>query len=134
MLSSSVRTNQRDWDKFLSLVTMAYRSTPQESTQVSPNMLMLGQKINLLVDLMIGCPNELQTITEHDYVSNLRERLEVAHDYARRHLQISANRQKKYHDIKMSSEPYQTGDFGWLFSPVKRVGVSPKLKKFWDGP
>ena len=34
MLSLYVKTNQRDWDKFVSLITMAYRSTPQESTQV----------------------------------------------------------------------------------------------------
>ena len=134
MLSLCVKTNQRDWDKFVPLVTMAYRSTPQESTQVSPNMLLFGHEINLPVDLMVGCPNESETLSEHDYVSDLRERLEIAHDYARRHLQSSANRQKKYYDIKMSGEPYQTGDFVWLYTPVKKVGVSPKLQKFWDGP
>ena len=36
MLSLYVKTNQRDWDKFVPLVTMAYRSTPQESTHVTP--------------------------------------------------------------------------------------------------
>ena len=105
MLSLYVKTNQIDWDKFVPLVTMAYRST-QESTQVSPNMLMIGREINLPVDLMVGCPNESETLSEHDYVSEVREHLEIAHDYARRHLQSSANRQKKYYDIKMSGEPY----------------------------
>ena len=76
----------RNCDKFVPLVTMAYRSTPQESTQVSPNMLMFGQEINLSVDLMVGYPNESETLSEHDYVSDLRERLEIAHDYAHRHL------------------------------------------------
>ena len=73
-------------------------------------MLMFGLEINLPVDLMVGCPNG----SEHDYISDLRECLEIAHDYARRHLQSSANRQKKYYDIKMSGEPYRTGDFVWL--------------------
>ena len=133
MLSLYVKTNQRDWDKLVPLVTMAYRSTPQESTQVSPNMLIFGRKINLPVDLMVGYPNESETLSEHDYVSDLRECLEIAHDYACRHLQSSANRQKKYYDIKMSGEPYQTGDFVWLYTPIKQVGVSPKLQIFWDG-
>ena len=34
----------------------------------------------------------------------------------------------------MSGEPYRTGDFVWLYTPIKKVGVSPKLQKFWDGP
>ena len=55
-------------------------------------MLMFGHEINLPVDLMVSCPNESETLSEHDYVSDLRERLEIAHDYARRHLQSSANR------------------------------------------
>ena len=95
---------------------------------------MFGREINLPVDLMVGCPNKSETLSEHDYVSDLRERLEIAHDYARRHFQCSANRQKKYYDIKMSGEPYRTGDFVWLYTPVKKVGVSPKLQIFGDGP
>ena len=129
-LSLYVKTNQRDWDKFVPLVTMAYRSTPQESTQVSPNILMFGCEISLPIDLMVGCSNESETLSEHDYVSDLREH----HDHARRHLQSSANKQKKYYDIEMSGEPYRTGDFVWLYTPIKKVGVSPKLQKFWDGP
>ena len=78
MLSLYLKTNQGDWDKFVPLVTMAYRSTPQESTQVNPNMLMFGCEINLPVDLMVGSPNESETLSEHDYVSDLRERLEIA--------------------------------------------------------
>ena len=36
--------------------------------------------------------------------------------------------------MTMSGEPYRTGDFVWLYTPIKKVGVSPKLQKFWDGP
>ena len=106
---------------------MAYRSTPEESIQVSRNMLMFEHEINLPVDLMVGCPNESETLSEHDYVSDLRVHLEIAHDYARRHLQSSANRQKKYYNIKMSGEPHRTGDFVWLYTS-KRLGISKTAK------
>jgi hypothetical protein len=56
MISMYVNTNQTDWDKYLSLLTMAYRSTPQESTNLTPNMLMLGKEINLPIDLIVGSP------------------------------------------------------------------------------
>ena len=128
------KSNQRDWDKIVPIVTIAYRSTPQESTQKSPNILMLGRENNLPVDLMVGSPSVEASMSELDYVNELRYRLEAAHDYARRHLQAGANRQKKYYDIKMSGDPYQVGEFVWLYTPLRKPTLSPKLQKHWHGP
>ena len=44
-------------------------------------MLMLGRENNLCVNL-IGSPNAEASISESDYVNELRYRLEAAHDYA----------------------------------------------------
>ena len=35
---------------------------------------------------------------------------------------------------KSSGKTFDTGDFVWLFCPRKKVGISPKLQRFWTGP
>ena len=56
MLSLFVEENQRDWDEYVAVLCMAYRASPQESTNVTPNMMMLGHEVNLPVDILYGRP------------------------------------------------------------------------------
>ena len=100
MLSMYVVEDQRDWDLRLPCLLMAYRGTPQESTQCSPNGLMLGRETELPIDLMYGTPKLVdETIDPRDreiyYIDMLRDRLEMAHAHARRSLQNSAVRQRE---------------------------------------
>ena len=136
MLSLYVADNQKDWDQYLQLMMMAYRATPQGSSQCSPNLLMLGREVELPIDLMIGRPpgDENSDHDESDYVIKLRQKLESAHEYARYHLQKSANRQKRNYDHRVQSDRLSVGDFVWLYSPAKRKGISPKLQCKWTGP
>ena len=139
MLSMYVAEDQRDWDLRLSCLLMAYRGTPQESTQCSPNVLMLGRETELPIDLMYGTPKLVdETIDPRDrdiyYVDMMRDRLEMAHAHARRSLQNSAVRQKRNYDHKVYESQFNRGDQVWLFTPGRKVGMSPKLQTFWDGP
>ena len=134
MLSKFVSESQRDWDAFVPLLTMAYRATPQSSTGVSPNMMMLGREVNLPLDIMYEKLPDHIVDQEVEYITSLKERMEKAHDYARTQLGKNANRQKKYYDIKSSGKTFDTGDLVWLFCPRKKVGISPKLQRFWTGP
>ena len=54
MLSKSVDENQKDWDLYLPLLMMAYRSSVQESTGFSSNEMMLGCEVLLPLYLVIG--------------------------------------------------------------------------------
>ena len=54
MLSKSVDENQKDWDPYLPLLMMAYRSSVHESTAFSSNEMMLGCEVLLPLDLIIG--------------------------------------------------------------------------------
>ena len=45
MLSKSVDENQKDWDLYLPLLMMAYRSSVHESTGFSLNEMMLGCEV-----------------------------------------------------------------------------------------
>ena len=51
-----VTKDQHDWDEHLPFLSMAYRATPQESTGLTPNFLMYGRELSMLVDVMIGPP------------------------------------------------------------------------------
>jgi len=56
MLASYVSSHQRDWDQFIPLLMMAYRSSIHESTGVTPCQMMFGRNVNLPIDLIYGKP------------------------------------------------------------------------------
>ena len=136
MLSLYVADNQLDWDQYLDCMMMAYRATPQGSSQCSPNMLMLGRETELPVDLMVGKPpcSENNATDEIEYVCKLREKLEDAHEYARYKLLQSAHRQKKNYDHRVDVNLLEVGEFVWLHTPNRKKGLSPKLQRQWVGP
>ena len=79
---------------------MAYRATPESSTGVSPNMMVLGREVNLPLDIVYKKLPDHSVDQEVEYISSLKERMEKAHDYARTQLDKNANRQKKYYDFQ----------------------------------
>lgn len=58
---------QRNWNAFLSIVMMAYRSSVQESIKVSPSSMMLGREISLLISIVLG---EMQHVAPRDLKSD----------------------------------------------------------------
>ena len=56
MLSKYIKANQRDWDEVLPFMLMAYRSSKQESTKHTPNVMFLGRETDLPVDLLYPPP------------------------------------------------------------------------------
>ena len=134
MLSMFVASNQKDWDQWLPALTCAYHATPQNSTMQSPNLMMFGRELSLPNDLMIGPPSDGGQIDVSDYISQLREKLEVAHQIAREKFNYSAQRQKKYYDNKVNEEPYSEGNFVWVHGIKRKKGLSPKLQRPWEGP
>jgi transposase InsO family protein len=134
MICTSVGENPNTWDQRLHLLTMAYRSTPHESTGFSPNFMVYGRELYMPLDVMMGQPESSEDQNELEYVQKLRERLEDAYEIAREHLQENANRQKRYYDVKAHEEPYATGDLVWTMNKVRKKGRCPKLQMKWVGP
>lgn len=66
MLSAFVAEHQKDWDEYLPLLMMVYRSAVHESTGYSACKMNFGREINLPLDLVIGKPEiEIENITNH---------------------------------------------------------------------
>ena len=77
MLSKHVDEDQKNWHVEIPYLMMAYRSSVNESTGLTPAMLMFGHEIRLPLDIVFGTsPGEDNEKTE--YASSLREKLETA--------------------------------------------------------
>ena len=61
------------------------------------------------VNVMLGRPEGSEEGDDLDYVWELREMLEDAYEVAREHLKPSADRQKRYYDVKANEQPYKVG-------------------------
>ena len=92
---------------------MAYRSWKQESTEHTPNIMFLGCKTDLPVDLL------------YEYVAKLKYRLKTVHEMSRNSHMEAGQKQK-------------LGDAVWLRSYAKSKGLSRnlsrKLQLHWEGP
>ncbi len=133
MLRAYVADNQNEWDLYLQVLMMAYRSSPHESTKVSPNEMIFGKEIRLPIDLVMGqCKQQAEEFSQ--YVVHLRDQFEDAHEKARDHLQTAAKRQKKNYDKNLHHLHYHIGDAVLLANTAKKVRVCYKTQRRWKGP
>jgi len=85
-LAKFIAENQKNWDQWIFMFLLAYRSSKHESTGVTPAELYLGRDLRLPLDLLRGNPPELQDQelqTVEEYIKNLKEKIEKVHTYVR---------------------------------------------------
>ncbi|KAL0202037.1 hypothetical protein M9458_000055, partial [Cirrhinus mrigala] len=126
-----------EWDLMVPYAVMAYRATKHSSTGFTPNMMLFGREITEPIDLVAGKPpNDTLTQSIPQYVVQMRERLELAHQVARDALGQSVECAKKQYDKRAARIRYKVGDAVWyLVKGTKRV--KNKIRKFlpnYDGP
>lgn len=126
--------HQRDWDRHVPLVLMAYRSAVQSSTCCTPSLLMLGREIRTPAQLAFGTPPDAEHPPGPEYARQLQDRLEKAHAFARDQLEKAGMRQKRNYDVRSKGRDFQAGDLVWVYTPKRKKGRSPKLDCHWDGP
>ncbi|VDI25057.1 Hypothetical predicted protein [Mytilus galloprovincialis] len=101
MISKYVRTDQRDWDRWIDFVAMAYNSTPHQSTEISPFRMIFGEEMRMPLDVILAeelCENGSELVSEHDHVMKLQDKLKTIHEIARVSLGTAAKRQKRQYD------------------------------------
>ena len=119
---------------------MAYRSSKQEATKKTQNLMFLGRETDLPVDLLYPPPpmeeesqNEI-IINYEDYVKELQAKMRTVHELARNSLLEASQRQKLVYDRRISKHTYKVGDAVWLHSYAKPKGLSRKLQLRSEGP
>ena len=137
MVKAYLCGEQRDWDLHLGCLAGAYRATPNESTKLSPNLLTIGREVRLPAELVFSSKNTCDglNITSYgEYVDKLRQKMQYAHEVARKHLSCSAKRSKEIYDTKISVNQYQVGDVVWLLQEARHVSECQKLVRIYEGP
>ena len=81
-----------------------------------------------------GRPAEGEVGDQHDYVAGLIEKLRRAHVVVFGRLGRAAARQKQVYDSHVKPVQYAPGDKVFMFHPIKKLGLSPKLQRLWTGP
>ena len=81
------------------------------------------------MDLLYTRPEEENLSTP--YAEDLQEKLERVHAFARKHLEMSSDRMKRYYDVGTSAAKFERGDAVWS---QRKKGLSPKLQRPWQGP
>ena len=136
MIKAYIKDEQTDWDRYLGCLGGAYRATIQESTGLTPNLLMIGREVRLPAEVMFGnissSSEEIQSYGE--YVDGLRERMRHAHEVARIHLAAAAKRQRDAYDANVNLCRYAPGDLVWYRTEISQLKVAPKLRRPFEGP
>lgn len=126
--------HQRDWDRHIPLVLMAYRSAVQSSTNCTPALLMLAREIRTPAELAFGRPPDTEHPPGPEYARKLQDHLEKAHAFARDQLKQAGMRQKRNYDVRSKGRDFQAGELVWVYTPKRKKGRCPKLDCHWDGP
>ena len=137
MVKAYLCGEQKDWDLHLGCLAGAYRATPNESTKLSPNLLTIGREVRLPAELVFSSKNKydgLDITSYGEYVDQLRQKMQYAHEVARKYLSCSAKRSKEIYDTKISVNQYQVGDVVWLLQEARHVGECQKLVRIYEGP
>lgn len=131
MLSMSVHTEQKNWDEILPFVTFAYNTAKQETTGFTPSYLLHGREAETTLDTMLPfCPND----TDGDYISKIIARAEESRQLARVQTLKSQDKDRRCCDSKHRMVSYAPGDLVWIYTPVRKVGLSEKLMRRYFGP
>ena len=87
MLKKLCAEQPRQWHRFINALLFAYREVPQESTGFSPFELLYGRTVrgpmHILNELWTENVDVPETKTSHQYVFELREKLEATLELAR---------------------------------------------------
>ena len=101
---------------------------------MSPNMLMFGREVSTPLDLMYELPELIKPIPNNQWVWELHDKIESAHNLVRQNTQQAMHRQNRIRDTRISYDQFKVGDQVFVYFPVKRIGTSSKLTPFWKGP
>ena len=97
MLSTAVEKNCNDWDMQLPMLLLAYRTSMQETTGVTPFSVMFSRSARLPIDIEFDLPYASYEDPKQ-YQEVLRHRLRKAYATVQEHSSAEQSRQKRLYD------------------------------------
>lgn len=111
MLGTLENDQKKDWKRYVNSLVYYYNCTPHETTKFSPYELLFGRKPKLPIDVMFQsvATKDISKSTE-EYLEDLQERMEQAHQIVQKHTEKAKARQKQYYDKKTKPVKITVGD------------------------
>ncbi|GFU28203.1 retrovirus-related Pol polyprotein from transposon 412 [Trichonephila clavipes] len=133
MLSMYVDAEQKNWDGILPFVTFAYNTAKKETTGFTPFYLLHGREAETTLDTMLPfCPNDF--VCDDNNITKLAARVEESRQLARVHTLRAQDKDRRRYDSKHQMVYHAPGDLVWVYTPVRKVGLSEKLLRMYFGP
>lgn len=130
MMSMYIDVDHKNWDEILPYVTFAYNTARQETTRVTPFSLVYGREVTTLLDAML--PHECG---DHETgAEEFTQRAEEARQLARLRIQAQQNYDARHYNLRHRPVTYNVGDQVWVWTPIRRRGLSEKLLRRYFGP
>lgn len=131
MLSMYVDVEHKAWDEVLPYVTFAYNTAQQETTQMTPFTLLYGREPSTMLDAMlISNISDDQDTPVHEFVRRAEDARALARLRIQQHQLCNAAR----YDLRHRHAVFAPGDLVWVWTPVRRRGLSEKLMRRYFGP
>lgn len=131
MLSMYIDLNHKTWDEILPYATFAYNTAMQETTRFTPFELVFGRQVTTTLDAMLPVDNGVLTGTEID---DFTERAEEARQLARFRIRKRQEMDARQYNQGRRNVEYLPGDLVWVWTPIRRRGLSEKLLRRYFGP
>lgn len=131
MLSMYVDVQHKTWDDILPYVTFAYNTAVQETTQTTPFQLVYGRQPTTMLDTML--PHVEDEDLNSD-VDSFLQRAEEARQLARLRIKDQQRLDARRYNLRRRDTEYKPGDQVWVWTPVRRRGLSEKLLRRYFGP
>lgn len=134
MISMYADVQHKTWDEILPYVTFAYNTATQETTRFTPFRLVYGRDVQTMLDAMIPYddidqPDQLAPDVE-EYIQRAEEARQLARVHIRQQQCTDAIRYNLHH----RQVTYEPGDQVWVWTPIRRRGLSEKLLSKYFGP
>ncbi|GFW21302.1 transposon Tf2-9 polyprotein [Trichonephila clavipes] len=122
---------EKNWDEILPFVTFAYNTAKQETTGFTPFYLLHGREAETTLDTILPfCPNDF----DDNNITKIAARAEESRQLARVHTLRAQDKDRRRYDSKHQMVSYAPGDLVWVYTPVRKVGLSEKLLRRYFGP
>ena len=143
ILAKIMDDHQKMWDEFVPYALAAYHNTVHKSTGYTPNMIIYGQEVNNPIDIVLGYFPPNQEVGDVDasefnstnvYVSTIQNKLRHSYQLVRDNLNLNAEQQKHYYDLKVKPKRFEENQFVYYFSPRKYINKCGKWARNYSGP
>lgn len=130
MISMYVDVEHKTWDQILPYVTFACNTATQETTRFTPFRLVYGREVQMMLDAMLPCADDEITPDAASFV----QEAEQARHLARLHIKRQHATDSQRYNLRHRKVTYNQVDQVWVWTPVRKKGLSKKLLHRYFGP